>query len=306
MVIITYNKAQTIASTIESVLSQTYHDYEILVVDDGSTDGTIARVQAFGEAVRLIQKANGGTGSARNLGTAQARGRYIAFLDGDDLWLSEKLARQMAAFEREPEAVAVQCSAYCVDNALNVVEARACHPRRDRLLNFLLWDNLPAFASAVVARKDALTALGGFGTDLVASSDWDMACRLARVGTLRSVPEFLVLYRQYPGNQSHDIGIHINAGVWSRTRFFGDEDLDPAIRAQEAWVWARFYAMLSGGYFHKRQWRQAAGWAAKALRTSWRVAPYMAGLPWRRVRRAWEFRRHPRSFAAAVPSGVLA
>jgi len=304
VVIVTYNKADTVGTAIESVLHQTYQDFEILVVDDGSTDGTVDRVRAYGNRVRLFQKTNEGTGSARNLGIAEARGQYVAFLDGDDLWLPAKLASQMAVFEREPDVIAVQCSAYCVNDALEVLEVRACDPRRDALLNFLLWDNLPAFASAVVVRKECLIAVGGFGTDLVASSDWDMAVRLARRGTLRSVPEFLVLYRQYPGNQSHDIDIHVEAGVRSRTRFFADPTLDPAIRAKESWVWARFYAMLAGGYFHKHHWTKSVHWAWKAVRTSPRVSPYVAGMPIRRIRRALK-RPRPRSLAHELPFAVL-
>jgi hypothetical protein len=120
-------------------------------------------------------------------------------------------------------------------------------------------------------------ALGGFALDLVILSDWDMVCRLARNGTLRSVPDFLVLYRHYPGNQSRDVGIHIESGVRSLGRLFSDATLDPAIRAQEARVWARFYVMLAGSYVR---------WAWKAMCTSPRVGAYMAGMPVRRICRA--------------------
>lgn len=304
--IITYNKVDTIGAAIESVLRQTYQDFEILVVDDGSTDGTADRVRAYGERVRLFEKTNGGTGSARNLGTAEARGRYVAFLDGDDLWLPQKLERQMAAFAREPDLLAVQCSAYCVDNALHVLEIRTCDPRLDSLPNVLLFRNLPAFASTVVIRRDALLTLGGFSTDLVILSDWDMACRLARRGTLRSVPDPLVLYRHYPSNQSINVEIHIESGTRSLTRFFAEPTLDLAIRAQEAGVWARFYAMLAGGYVRNRQWSHGVRWSWKALRTSPTVAPYLAGMPLRRLRKALTVSRNARrSFADTLPFAVL-
>ncbi len=193
VVIVAYNKANTIRAAIQSVLAQTYTDFEILVVDDGSTDNTAAEVAPFGSRVRYLPKSNGGTGSARNLGIAQARGEFVAFLDGDDLWLPRKLELQMGAFEREPSILAVQCSAYCVNDQLEVIEERRCSPAQDTLMDFLLFHNLPAFSSAVVVQRDRFQAVGGFGTDLVILSDWDMACRLARVGTLRSLPEYLVL-----------------------------------------------------------------------------------------------------------------
>ena len=84
VVIVTYNKADTLPDAINSVLGQTYPDFEVLVVDDGSTDATAERVKAYGDKIRYLPKKNGGTGSARNLGIAEARGPFVAFLDGDD------------------------------------------------------------------------------------------------------------------------------------------------------------------------------------------------------------------------------
>lgn len=303
VVIVTYNKGPTIGPAIESVLRQTYRDLEILVVDDGSLDDTARRVREFGDRVRYLPKENGGTGSARNLGIAQSRGLFIALLDGDDLWLPRKLEIQMAAFEREPGVVAVHCSAYCVDSQLRVLEARLCDPRNDTLLDFLLFRNLPAFSSAVVIRRSVIQELGGFGTDLVILSDWDMACRLARVGTLRSVPDTLVLYRHYPGNQSRDVGIHIDSGVKSLTRFFAHPSLDQSVRSQERVVWARFYAMLAGGYFRNGQWGPCLRWVWRAIRTSPRVTPYVASMPMRRFIRAFGF-LHRISFAQEFPFPV--
>ena len=302
VVIATYNKADTLSAAIDSVLAQTYRDFELLVVDDGSTDDTAERIRAYGDKIRYLPKKNGGTGSTRNLGIAQSRGRFVAFLDGDDLWLPNKLKLQMQVFEREPDLAAVQCSAYCVDPSLKVIEERRCTPTQDTLMDFLLFRNLPAFASCVVIRKEILDQIGGFGTDLVILSDWDMVCRLARVGTLRSVPEPLVLYRQYPNNQSRSVEIHLWSGVRSLRRFFADPALEPGIRRRQKQVWARFYAMLAGGYLRNGNWGRALGWTCKALRTSPAVAPYVAGMPARRLLKgltlSWR-----RSFAHMEPAG---
>ena len=292
-VIVTYNKSDTIVDAVESVLRQSYRDFEILVVDDGSTDDTAARIRPYLDRIRYLPKTNGGTGSARNLGIEQSKGKYVAFLDGDDLWFPRKLEMQMAAFEREPGLLAVQCSAYCVDAKLKeVLEERRCDPAKDTLLDFLLFHNLPAFSSTVVVRREAFRSIGGFGTDLVILSDWDMACRLARAGTLRSVPEVLVLYRQYPKNQSRDVGIHIEPALRSLQRFFLDPYLEPSIRSRAPQIWARLYAMLAGGYFRNREWGPAFAWTWKAVRTSPRVVPYVTGLPIRLTRRLlWAIRR---------------
>lgn len=286
VVIVTYNKGDTISEAIESVLRQTYRDLELLVVDDGSTDDTAERVARFGPQVRYLRKENGGTGSARNLGIAQARGRFVAFLDGDDLWLPRKLERQMELFREQPEALAVQCSAHCVDERLRVFESRLCRPERDSLKRFLLFENLPAFSSAVVVRKEAFERIGGFATDLVILSDWEMACRLAREGLLLSHPEVLVLYRHYQKNQSRSVEIHVWSGVRALRRFFRNpERLDPAIRRLQGRAWARFYAMLGGGCIRNGDWRRGIGWSWKALATSPTVLPYLLGFPFRFLRR---------------------
>ncbi|MBI3317689.1 MAG: glycosyltransferase family 2 protein [Candidatus Omnitrophica bacterium] len=300
VVIVAYNKADTIAAAIESVLRQTYGDFEVLVIDDGSTDSTGEKVRPFGARVRYVRKENGGTGSARNLGISLSRGQFIAFLDGDDLWLPKKLEAQMEAFRREPGAAAVQCGVYCVNDELEPFEERICRPQEDHLLNFLLFKNLPGFSSAVVVRRGLFDRIGGFGTDLVILSDWDMAIRIALAGTLRSIPEPLVLYRHYPGNQSRNVEIHIDSGRKSLTRFFSNRSMSPAVHGWRRRVWAQFYAMLAGGYARNREWAKAVPWALKALASSPAVLPYMAGMPMRGFRRLFKGRTF-RSFAEDFP-----
>ena len=99
-----HNQAPFVAPTLDSVLAQTYSKLEVVVVDDGSTDDTRARCLAYGDRIRLVTRPNGGASAARNTGLAIARGTYIAHLDGDDLWHSEKIAVQVDAARRFPEA----------------------------------------------------------------------------------------------------------------------------------------------------------------------------------------------------------
>lgn len=291
VIIPVFNGGSTIAGAVESVRRQTYRNYEIIVVDDGSTDNTAAVVRAFGDGVRYVRQENCGVGAARNRGLAEARGEYVAFLDADDLWLPRKLEIQMAVLQTEPGIDAVQCSAYLVDDRLRVVDARRCTPTQDSCLDYLLFRNLPSVGSSAVVRRARLEDLGGFATDLAAIEDWDMVCRLARHGRLRSIPDFLVLYRQHARNRSRNVDAHVEAGYRLLCRFFAEPTLDSAIRAQEAHVWARFYAMLVGGYVRNKEWRQAVHWLWRAVRTSPRVITYLAGMPVQRLRRAVALRR---------------
>ena len=104
VVVTFHNQASFVAPAIETVLGQGYPNLETIVVDDGSTDDTRRRCMAFGDRVRLIARANGGASAARNSGITEARGEYVAHLDGDDLWHPDKIARQVEVARRFPEA----------------------------------------------------------------------------------------------------------------------------------------------------------------------------------------------------------
>ncbi len=291
-----YNAAATITAAIHSVLRQTYPQWELIVVDDGSTDGTARRVLAFGDRVRYLRQEHLGPGAARNRGVAEARGHVVAFLDADDLWLPEKLERQMTVLRQEPTLDAVQCGAYLVSDALEVIEHRRCRQGRDTYLDALLFRNMPALASTLLARKPCLEAIGGFSTDR--EEVWDFGCRLLRRHRLRSLPESLVLYRQHAGNRSHDLEIFRDSGIRTLQRVFADPELSPAIRRREMMIWARFYAMLAGGYFRHGDWAESLRWTWRALVVSPSVIGYVMGFPLRRVSRLLTARKRP-SFAAA-------
>ena len=299
VVIPAYNAERTLAATIQSVLHQTYQDFEIIIVDDGSIDETPSIAQSFGQQVRHIRQARSNPATARNHGATESQGEWVAFLDADDLWLPQKLQRQMQFLERYPQVDAVQTGAYLVNNALQVVEVRNCHPGHDAYVDLLLFRNLPAFSSSLLIRKQCFLGLGGFSTDLIMET-WDMACRIARYGTLKSLPECLVLYRQHLGNRSRDVKLHYETGLRSLSRLFADPSLDPSVRLHQKHIWARFYAMLAGGYFRNRQWADCLNWAWKALATSPCVVPYLVSMPVRRFHRSLSLVRQ-RSFANEFP-----
>src|SRR5436190_1570422 len=94
-----FNAGRTISAALASVFAQTYRDFEVIVVDDGSTDDTAARIAEWGDRVLYVRQPNGGPARARNTGIGRSRGRLVAFLDADDVWLPEKLERQVAYFD---------------------------------------------------------------------------------------------------------------------------------------------------------------------------------------------------------------
>lgn len=196
VVIPAHNLEDFIVSTVESVLAQTEPADEILVIDDGSTDATAARVEAMRRGVRLIRAPHAGAGAARNRGIDAASGEWIAFLDGDDLWLPQKLERLRATIAAHPEATIVAHDIRELDEsgAMRDVRLHEWYDPGRPLLPQLYHSNFFA-TSAVAVRRTALGA-ARFDETLPASQDIDLWLHLAREGKLVFLPETLETYRR--------------------------------------------------------------------------------------------------------------
>ena len=148
-----YNAASFIQSTLESVFNQTYQDYELIVVDDGSIDTTAEILRSYGDRIRYFWKENGGQSSSRNAGIKLARGQYIAFIDHDDLWLENKLALQLKemAFGANVGMVTTGCICFKGETDLSTMIPLVNSKSRDALINQLLLSNC-SFTSCPIHR----------------------------------------------------------------------------------------------------------------------------------------------------------
>jgi glycosyltransferase involved in cell wall biosynthesis len=273
-----YNAARTLLAAVESILRQTVGDIEVIVVDDGSEDDTAEVARGIGDPrVRLVSQANGGASAARNTGIRNARGRYVAFLDADDLWLPDKLARQLALLGSRPNVHAVHCGATYVDDELRVLSVRPCRPWRDALLDVLLFENLAAFPSALLAKREKLEQRG-FDTSLVMHEDWDMAIHAARHWSLQPVEFPLTVYRVHRANRSRDVESHLASGLRILDRAFADPSLPRRIRSRRRTVYARYYTMLAAAALKYGQGRQGVQWTVTAIRTHPMACAYMGRL----------------------------
>ena len=201
-----FNRVASIGDAIDSVLRQTWADFELIVVDDGSTDGTRAAAEAIEDPrLRVLSTGdNRGPSGARNAGVAAARGTWVAFQDSDDSWLPEKLARQMARLT-EPGAdwVAAYCGMAIVGNVIKTGRGRVRvryipNPEIEDVegdIHLRLLRSSLVSTQMLVARRDALQAIGGFDEALFALEDWDLALRLSRQGPFAFVDEPLVMQR---------------------------------------------------------------------------------------------------------------
>jgi glycosyltransferase involved in cell wall biosynthesis len=186
---------------VDSVLKQTFSDWKLLIVDDGSPDPE--GLDAFARAcdLEVVHQARQGLCFARNTGLANTSSRYVAFCDDDDVWLPEKLERQVAMLEARPDAVACHCQfeVFSDDGATSVGTAGAYDLHQLlRGERFSLWPTM-------LVRRSEIDACGWFSSDFPAAEDVDMTYRLARRGPVLFCDEVLFRYRRHSGNVTNNL-----------------------------------------------------------------------------------------------------
>jgi len=266
-IIPTFNRRDLVCRAIDSALAQTFPVDEIIVVDDGSTDGTGEMLLArYGQRIRYAWQPNAGVSAARNRGMAMAGGRYIALLDSDDQWLPEKTARQHAWLEERPAYGMVVCDIEMVDADLQVI---GIYRRRDVIREdgwALRWALAnPALAPAsTLMRREVYEDIGGFDETLRTAEDIDYHLRIARRWQIGVVEETLV--RTMRGHE----------GLSAQARTYDDYLLvfERAVEAARGVVseperreaLAMAYIRNARGLMLGSRWRQAIRLLAKAWR----------------------------------------
>jgi glycosyltransferase involved in cell wall biosynthesis len=193
VVVPAFNVARYVDACLASMRAQTLPDWECIVVDDGSTDGTAQRIRENADRrIRLIAQANHGVSAARNAGLADATGTYLLFLDADDLLHPDALRRLSAELDAHPEAVAAYGTVWAIFEDGRSYPQKPLH-RRSRefrsgqlLERFMRGDNF-LLIGCVMVRTEAVGELGGFRTDLRLGEDWELWCRVAAHGPFRFV-----------------------------------------------------------------------------------------------------------------------
>ena len=208
IIIPVFNGADTLAATVRSVLGQTEPDWELLIIDDGSTDGSIALAETFAAAdrrIRVYAFANAGQAIARNRGIERAIGDCLSFLDADDRWHPAKLAAQLAALEADPAAAWVYSWTILTDDDGRAIGQPVASPFSGWIYAPLLVTDFVSSGSNVLVRRSALASVGDFDPDRVPSEDWDLWLRLAWQFPAALVPAAHVFYRQRPSSSSENI-----------------------------------------------------------------------------------------------------
>ncbi len=234
VVIATYNYGRYLAGAIASVLGQTFTDYEVIVVDDGSTDDTESVIRPYlsDSRIRYLRTEHVGQPAAKNAGIRDGTGRYVAFLDADDVWLPTKLEKQVAVFERsDPELGVVYCRRGFIDPDGREFTRDQRTPRRGDVLAPIFHRPFICFSSSVI-RRDVLEEVGHFDESIPMSIDYDLWLRIALRYHFDFVDEPLVLYRTGHANLS----TRLSERIWCVRKIIyrfldelgGRDRLDPA------------------------------------------------------------------------------
>jgi glycosyltransferase involved in cell wall biosynthesis len=197
VVIPLYNARDVIRETLESLFAQTYPHFEVIVVDDGSTDGSGEVVQGYGDRVRYMFQPNAGVACARNRGIAAARGKYIALLDHDDLWGREKLAKQVSLLDSQPSVGMVVTDVAHIDPAGRPMnQAGPAYQPQHEFARLFVQGFVPT-PSATLIRKDLLEAVGGFDEQFNSAGmdDHELWTRIAAATVIAGIAEPLTVHR---------------------------------------------------------------------------------------------------------------
>jgi len=211
VIIPTYNRAKYISEAIGSIMSQTYNDYEIIVVDDGSTDNTKEVLKKYKEKIKYVCQKNQGSAAARNRGVKESRGEFIAFVDSDDLLMPRCFELQVQALEKNPQAAfaygksgLVDEGGRCIKKIFSTKKRRSGNIFEDLLFGSCIRTDTAMF------RKACFNDIGGYDKSLLRAQDWDMYLRMCKKYEVVFIDEVVAQYRYHGSNSVRDTEMLLN------------------------------------------------------------------------------------------------
>jgi len=276
VIITSYNRARYLREAIASVLNQTFEDLELIVVDDGSTDETPEVVRAISDRrVRYLPRPHRGISASLNAGICEARGKYVARLDSDDVWLPEMLSTLVAVLDTRPEIGVAYGSAQAMDATGSLLPHKLGRAEYfpDDSLRSLIYDDCTCNI-ALVARRESLARAGIYDETLIANEDWDMWLRVARSDRFWFVDQVLAYFRVHPGNHTGLASPQFARMLDSRTcpldKLFRDAELPPSIQAMKPLAYENVYLFRAQQWLGKGDWREALAEFGRAFKVSGR------------------------------------
>ena len=240
VIIPTYNNGKYICEAIDSIFAQTYSDYEIIVIDDGSTDNTKEIIERFSGRLRYIYKKNGGISSARNAGIHASKGKYLAFLDADDVWLPEILEKQIKVLEKNTKVGLVYTAKYMMDETGRLTgDVRPHYPARNT--NELFKGRI--ICMSVLAKKDTIIKAGMFDEEMPNLEDLDLWLRVAKSSEIKFIDQPLIKYRLHSNNASRKYEEKAYCSVELCKKILNDEEIEIPKRYKKATLARAYYRL---------------------------------------------------------------
>ncbi len=263
-----FNGEQFIGRTLGSLLEQTHRNIEIVVVDDGSSDGTAAILDTMAKSdarIRVFRADRRGPACARNHAARQARGDFIAPCDSDDLWHPEKIERQLAAIlASSPRVGVVYCWSVGINERDEVVFPNWAHKEAEgNVLEATIVDSLSGSGSVILVRRSHFDAVGGFSEDIFHGDEWQICMKLAEICEFALVKADLVGYRIRSGSTSSDY-VAVESSLARSTRWIADRwpNLPQAIMRKRSYTVNSYLAFLAA---RRRNFRMAAKYKLRAF-----------------------------------------
>lgn len=282
VIIPNYNYERYLREAIDSALGQTYPNIEVIIVDDGSHDGSREIIESYGDKITPVFQQNQGVSAARNNGVATCRGEFVAFLDADDIWVPEKIERQMAEFQTHDRVGLVHCSMTLITPDGRVIGEISQGQDGAVAHEFLLFERgvvIGAASTAIVLRK-AFDEVGGFDKRLSTAADWDFCYRLSTNYEIGFVREPLALYRMHGSN------MHGNLEAMEHDMLLGyDKAFSSGATADMGRCYGNLHKTLAGSYFQAGQYLNFLKHAAKSIWNKPSHIGYFLKFPARRLQR---------------------
>ena len=279
VVIPNYNYANYLREAIESVLSQTYKNIEIFVVDDGSKDNSAEVLSEFGDKIQVVFQENSGVSAARNNGVRRSRGEFIAFLDADDVWLPNKIEKQVEQFLSDKTLGLVHVAVQEIDANGENLKTICNGLAGDVSHEFLLFERSVVLGggSGMMITRKAFEEVGGFDLRLSTSADWDLFYQISSRYRIGFVSEILLKYR------IHDSNMHGNIPRMEREMLIGFEKAFSTEKhlSIKKKAYGNLHKVLAGSYFRSGNYRDFARNAAKSIWLRPANFPHFAKFPLR-------------------------
>jgi glycosyltransferase involved in cell wall biosynthesis len=280
VIIPAYNSEKTIGETIESVLQQTFSDFELIVINDGSTDATLEIASGIRDPrIKVFSYTNAGGAVSRNRGFSHSSGEFVAFLDADDLWTSDKLETQLKALEENPQAAVAYSWLNAIDESGKFLRRGNHRTENGDIYAKLFLIPFVESGSNPLIRRQAFIGIGGFDESLTASQDYDLYLRLAARYEFIAVPSAQVLYRISSNSMSANVRRQEATSLFVRERAFKEspKPLPPELKRDSI---ANFYKDTIFRLLNMSPKRER-GW--QAARLLWNAVKYDPELMRRRI-----------------------